>query len=138
MKTAIIRSNATTTVEVNGVKMTVAEAIERKGSIDKEVMLLTELQRQLAQSRTAVERNNVTMQQRLDEMIKAAVGKDRKATTEEIDGISNPFIAANVTALLDPSGLEAVVEQLAKDIDGFRFEVDFALSEVNARTTIDV
>lgn len=138
VKTAIIRSNATTTVEVNGVKMTVAEAIERKGSIDKEVMLLTELQRQLAQSRTAVERNNVTMQQRLDEMIKAAVGKDRKATTEEIDGISNPFIAANVTALLDPSGLEAVVEQLAKDIDGFRFEVDFALSEVNARTTIDV
>lgn len=134
----MVRSNAVTRVTINGVEMSVAEAIERKGSIDKERALLAVLTQQLGQTRATVERQNAQMTQRLDTMIQAAVGKDRKATTEEIEAISVPYTTSNVTALLDPSGLEAVIEKMTKDIDGFVFEVDFALSEVNASTKIDV
>lgn len=137
VKGAIIRSNAVTTVVINGVTMTVAEAIERKGSIDKERTLLAVLTQQLAQARSGVERNNTAMTARLDDMIKAAVGKERKATEDEISAISKPYTASNVTALLDPSGLEAVIAQLTKDIDAFVLEVDFTLSESNASTQID-
>lgn len=138
VKAAIVRSNATTKVTVNGVTMTVAEAIERKGSIDKERALLAVLTQQLNQARTAVERNNVTMQAKLDEMIKALAGKDRKATEEEVESISKPYIASNATALLDPSAVEKVIAELQADIDGFVFDVDFTLSESNASTTIEV
>lgn len=58
VKGAIVRSNASTNVVINGVEMTVAEAIERKGSIDKERALLAVLTQQLGQARSAVERNN--------------------------------------------------------------------------------
>jgi hypothetical protein len=137
VKASIIRSNAVTTVTINGNILTVAEAIERKGSIDKERTLQSVLQQQLGQVRSVVERNNVQMQGRIDTMIQAAVGKERKATEEELDAISKPYTASNITSPLDPSGLEAVINKMEEDINGFLFEVDFALSEANAKTLIE-
>ncbi|QNO00242.1 hypothetical protein QGX21_gp123 [Pseudomonas phage phiPsa315] len=137
VKGAVVRSNAVTEVTINGVTMTVAEAIERKGSIDKERALLAVLQQQLNQNRVAVERNNVTMNQKLDMMIQTAVGKERKATEEELEAISKPYTASNITAPLDPNGLEAVIAKLEAEINGFVFEVDFVLSEANAKTLIE-
>lgn len=137
VKGKIIRSNAVTNVTINGVEMSVAEAIERKGSIDKERTLLAVLTQQLSTVRTTIERNNVAMQGRIDTMLQAAVGKERKATEEELEAISKPYTASNVTAALDPSGLEVVIAKLEADINGFLFEVDFALSEANAKTLIE-
>lgn len=137
VKAAIIRSNAVTTVTINGKELTVAEAIERKGSIDKERTLQAVLQQQLGQARSVTERNNVQMQGRIDTMIQAAVGKDRKATEDELEAISKPYTAANITAPLDPNGLESVIHKMEADINGFLFEVDFALSEANAKTLIE-
>lgn len=137
VKGAIIRSNAVTTVTINGVELSVAEAIERKGSIEKERTLLAVLTQQLGRVRTEVERNNVAMQGRIDTMLQAAVGKERKATEEELEAISKPYTASNITSPLDPSGLEAVIAKLESDINGFVFEVDFVLSEANAKTLIE-
>jgi hypothetical protein len=137
VKAAIIRSNAVTVVSINGVDMSVAEAIERKGSIDKERALMSVLQQQLGQVRSVVERNNVQMQGRIDTMLQAAVGKERKATEEELEAISKPYTSSNVTAPLDPNGLESVILKMEEDINGFVFEVDFVLSEANAKTTIE-
>lgn len=136
VKAQIIRSNAVTNVTINGVEMSVAEAIERKGSIDKERALLAVLTQQLNTVRTTVERNNVAMQGRIDTMLQAAVGKERKATEEELEAISKPYTASNITAPLDPSGLEAVIAKMESEINGFVFEVDFVLSEANAKTLI--
>jgi hypothetical protein len=138
VKGAIIRSNAVTKVTINGVEMTVAEAIERKGSIDKERALVAVLLQQLGQVKTAVERNNVQMQGKIDAMLLTAVGKERKATEEELEAISKPYTASNVTALLDPNGLEAVTQKMSEDINGFIFEVDYVLSEANAKTELVV
>ena len=137
VKGQIIRSNAVTKVTINGVEMSVAEAIERKGSIDKERSLLAVLTQQLNTVRTTVERNNVAMQGRIDTMLQAAVGKERKATEEELEAISKPYTASNITAPLDPNGLEAVIQKMEADINGFIFEVDFVLSEANAKTQIE-
>lgn len=138
LKAAIVKSNSTATVEINGVTMTVAEAIERKGSIQLEINLANALRTQFAQARAKVEQGNVQVQARLDQMILAAVGKDRKATQEEIDGISAPFKAGNEYALLDPNGIEAQLQRRDDEIAAFVLNVDYALSEANARTTIDV
>ena len=137
VKSAVVRSNALTVVTINGVDMTVAEAIERKGSIDKDRALLAVLKAQQAQVRTAIERNNVAMQGKIDAMILTAVGKDRKATEEELEAISKPYTVSNITAALDPSGLDAVIQKLEDDVNGFVFEVDFVLSEANAKTVIE-
>lgn len=138
VKAAIVRSNANTKVNVSGVEMTVAEAIERKGSIQFEVALLNNLRQQLSTNTAMVERQNVQMQARLDDLIKTAAGKDRKVDEAEIKAITDPFERANRAALLNPNDLSNFIEALEKDIADFVEEVDFALSEVNAITKIDV
>ncbi|WCO82142.1 hypothetical protein vBPpSSYP_160 [Pseudomonas phage vB_PpS_SYP] len=138
VKAAIVRSNANTKVNVSGVEMTVAEAIERKGSIQFEVALLNNLRQQLSTNTAMVERQNVQMQARLDDLIKTAAGKDRKVDEAEIKAITDPFERANRAVLLNPNDLSNFIEALEKDIADFVEEVDFALSEVNAITKIDV
>ena len=138
LKSAIVRSNAVTTVTINGVTTTVAEAIERKSSIELERALLHQLKGQQAQVNLQVERTNVDMSKRLDDLIRTAVGKDRQASETELAAITAPFKAQNEGKAVDPNDLTAKIAALEKDIDSFVLEVDYALSEVNATTIIDV
>lgn len=138
IKSAIVRSNAVTNVVIAGVTQTVAEAIERKSSIALEQTLLQQLRVQQAQAVSAVERTNVAVAARLDDLIKTAVGKDRQVTAADLAAITTPFEAQNKAEVLDPSDITKVIEQLTTDIDAFLLEVDFALSEVNATTKIVV
>jgi len=138
LKSAIVRSNALTTVEIAGVQMTVAEAIERKASIGLEQTLLQQLRGQVAQVNAAVERSNVEMTKRLDQLLTTAVGKERQATTQELEAISAPFKAQNEAKAVDPNDLPKVIEAMATEIDAFLLEVDYALSERNATTIIEV
>lgn len=137
LKSAVVRSNAITTVKINGVELTVAEAIERKSSIALEQRLLHQLKGQLAQVTANVEKTNVEMSRRLDALLLTAVGKDRQASETELAAISAPFKAQNEGKALDPNDLSVVIESLQKDIDGFLLEVDYALSEINATTMVD-
>lgn len=137
LKSAIVRSNAVTEVEIAGVKMTVAEAIERKTSIQLEQALLQTLRAQQAQVQAAVERENVQVTARLDQLISTTVGKDRKVDEAELNAIKLPFLASNEAKVLDPSDLTAKIDEMAQEIDAFLLEVDFALSEKNATTLIE-
>lgn len=56
LKSAIVKSNTTTDVDVNGKIMTRAEAIERKNSIEYEELLLAEMKRQYANATTTVDK----------------------------------------------------------------------------------
>lgn len=137
LKSAIIRSNSVAKVTINGVVMTVAEAIERKTSITLEQTLLQNLRHQQAQVNASVERTNVDVQKRLETLLATAVGKDRVTSSAELEAIAGPFKAQNEAKAVDPSDLTKVIEQMADDIDAFLLEVDFALSEVNATTLIE-
>lgn len=138
VKAAIIRSNALTKVTVNGVEQTVAEAIERKGSIQLEKALLQQLRLQLNQQSAKVEKENILVAARLDQLIQTTVGKDRKVDEAEVAAITGPFEAKNKAELLDPSGVQAVIDKLQREIEDFELDVDHALSEVNAVTRITV
>lgn len=137
LKSAVVKSNAITTVTVAGVTMTVAEAIERKGSIILEKQLLNQLKGQLAQVNAHVEKTNIDVQRRLETLLQTAVGKDRKVDEAEIAAIKGPFLASNEATAVDPNKLTEVIEKLQASIDSFEEEVDYALSEVNATTQIE-
>lgn len=138
LKSAIVKSNSVATVVINDVTMTVAEAIERKGSIQLEQVLLQNLRQQLAQATQQVERTNVQVNQRLDQLIQTTVGKDRKVDEAEVAAIRDPFLKSNEAKLLDSNKLQGVIDKLQADIEGFLLEVDYALSEVNATTKIEL
>lgn len=138
IKSAIVQSNATTVVEIAGVKMTVAEAIERKTSITYEQELLRKVSLDFYQANDRAETENERVKHRLDQLLEANFGKDAKAKDTEVEAIAKPFLEQNETKVIDPIGARKEIEKLQESIDNFLTEVDFVLSESNTITKIEI
>lgn len=138
IKSKIVESNSKTKVLVAGVEMTVAEAIERKTSIEYEEMLVNNMKADFADRKNAMERENASMERRLDELMQKNFGTEGKKDQEQYELISKPFIENNETKLIDPIGIVNEIEKIEKDIEMFTSEVDIVLSEANARTLIEI
>ena len=52
--------------------------------------------------------------------------------------IVEPFVKRNEFHLVDPLNIENKIRELEKEVDDFELEVDAALSEINAITTIEI
>lgn len=137
LKSAIVVSNATTVVNVAGVTMTVAEAIERKTSIQYDKNLLTSYKNQLAAVNNNVDRYNATIEQRAEDMTKAFTGGDKTKASEAQTFYDN-FVENNKATLIDPLKLKKVIDELSEAIDTFEANVDLALSTSNAITVLEV
>jgi len=138
IKKSIVESNATTLVEVSGVKMTVADAIERKNFIEIEKILLRKMNTDYAQSQEKVEVNNEIAQDRLDTQLNNMISKDGKTDLTAVEGYKKLFWESEETKLIDPIHVKEIATKMALDIESFEDDVDVALSEINARTLITI
>jgi hypothetical protein len=138
IKGAIVAANAVTNVTIGGKVLTVAQAIERKNSIQYEKDLLKVLSQNYASVLNKFVQSESDVQMRLQKLLEVTFGKDTKTKGDEVDNISKPFLEANSPKLVDPLNLKSLIESLEKDIAEFEGEVDFRLSEANAMTTIEV
>ena len=132
LKSALVLSNATTNVTINGVVMTVAAAIERKDSIESERMYLNKLVEHYNSATRNVESMTQQAQREVDEQIKAmgAVGAELIVETRK------KLIEQRKVELYDPHGALGVIEKLRENIEKFEADVDTHLSISNAVTEI--
>lgn len=138
IKKSIVESNARTVVEVSGVKMTVADAIERKNFIEIEKTLLRKMNTDYAQSQEKVEVNNEIAQDRLDTQLNNMISKDGKTDLTAVEGYKKLFWESEETKLIDPIHVKEIATKMVLDIESFEDDVDVALSEINARTLITI
>ena len=137
MKSAIVQSNATTMVVIGGKTMTVAEAIERKTSIEYDKYLLNELERQYRGAVSKMNLQNQKVQSTLDDLMKVFTGKDSsKDISVESTKMTKEYLENNEYELVDPIKILDKIETMRKEIDEFEHEVDFVLSESNTITKI--
>lgn len=140
LKSAIVRSNAITGVEIDGVPMTVAEAIERKNSIEYDETLLNEIKRQYANATTTVDKENKKVDNKVDELLTTLIGKDsdKKLSKEDQEAVEKPYREKNEFEFVDPLELYEKIQALEANIDGFKSNVDTVLVLSNATTFIEV
>ena len=140
LKSAIVKSNAVTEVTINGKTMTVAEAIERKNSIDYDVTLLNEMKRQYVTATDTVNKENKKVDNKVDELLSTLIGKDsdKKISKEDQEAIEKPYREKNEYEFIDPIGIYDKMLELESDIDGFNSEVDTKLVLSNATTFIEI
>jgi len=139
LKSAIVKSNAATIVEINGQPMVVAEAIERKTSIQIEGNFLLHLRKKYGESINELESINVNVQARLDSLLTATFSKEAsKVKNDEHKAVAAPFLANNQASLIDPLKISDLSQKLEKEIIDFEQEVDIVLSESNAKTIIEI
>lgn len=139
IKTGIIQSNAKTAVMIGNKSMTVAEAIESKASIVFRKAVLANLKAQLMQARQTVE---VTNQKMEEQAIKSAEAQGNKRDNPDNGAAFLEFVAGfkknNTADLHNPLKADEKIKVLEAEIEEFESNVDFALSESNAKTTIEV
>ena len=139
IKSAIVLSNATTKVTVLGQEMTVAECIDLKSTAEFRKIYLSVLRTQLAREMVDVEKANAVLQAAIDTSMNAIYGSEKTKVTEDAyKQVSNPQKEQKEAELLDPQKIETKIQKLADEILQLESELNFLLSEHNARTTIDV
>lgn len=138
LKALVVESNARTVVKVGSHEMTVAEAIERKQSIQYEKNLLSTLIQQYNNAIQRVAKNNNELPEKLEAYLVNILGNKEKQTPEEVELHTETFMKRNEYELLDPLKVKKVIEAMEDRINKFESEVDAVLSESNATTFIEV
>ena len=139
VKAAIVMSNATTMVNVGDSTLTVADAIERKTSIQIDKTMLDTMKTQRRNIVHTVDTNNKQAEQRLQRLLEQNFGKDNtKTDPASIQQTEDVFWVNNRWSTLDPLHLTETIETLEDYIETFDKNVDFALSESNSQTRINV
>lgn len=123
LKSAIVASNAGTMLTVSGKLMSVAEAIERKASISNRKKLLHSLR--------VSARQGMQLYESAMDKYRESLAKETEARVEAIRELFEP-------SLIDPLDVKAKIAELEDDIRQFEEEVDFALSESNIATMIEI
>jgi hypothetical protein len=140
LKSAIVQSNAVTTVEIGGVNYTVAQAIEKKSSIEYDKTLLMAMKQQYKKATEQVLKENGKVDTQVENMLLTFLGKDtdKKLNESDLELITTPIREKNEWELVDPIGIYSKIQELEKEIDEFLADVDIKLSISNAITFIEV
>lgn len=139
IKRAVIVSNAETQVTIGGQTMSVAEAIERKSSITYLQQFVAAVSRQCIAVSNQIQAQNLKVEQDIEKRVMAAYGNDKgKVTAEQHSLIADAVKGESEAKMLDPAKIENKIVSLRKQYEDFTTEVDFVLSESNARTEIEV
>lgn len=138
IKNAIVLSNATTMVDIAGTKMTVSQAIEFKNTIAYKSEMLALLKKQRQMVVVEVDAHRQRVQTKVDDNVKIICGKDGKPDASIIKTVTDGIMAGDPIDVYDPLNLDKVIKQMETEIEDFRANVDFVLSESNATTLIEV
>ncbi|WFD10742.1 hypothetical protein [Tepidibacter hydrothermalis] len=137
IKSLIVASNAETQVTISDKKYTVAEAIERKNSIEYEKELLRELRFQLEKAESEITRQNKKMEETLENLLGQQLMSEKKKT-EDAEQFIKSYKELNEYRIFDPISIRKSIKEIDEEIDMFLAEVDFTLSESNATTFIEI
>lgn len=139
IKNQIDKSNLVTVIKVGSKEMTVQEAIVMKNSITLKKDRLKRMKHlyQIAinTNEDALEGNRKRIEKMVADNIAVSGGTvdldfERKAVKQVEDMYSVKFV--------DPLSLETIIKQLESEIEEFESNVDYALSESNSQTFIEI
>lgn len=142
IKAAVVISNATTPITVNGVEMSVADAIERKVSISYEKALLERIKMSYLVASTDLKKNNDKVDAKVDEILLTFASKDSSKKSQEESTEASAFEKSyrknNEYELVDPIGAATEMLKIEERISGFESAVNTALTISNSKTTISI
>lgn len=138
IKSAIVLSNAMTKVKIADKEYTVAEAIERKTSIQYEEQLMQKMKNEYTKVTNNINRKNEEVKEELNRKLDALYGREAKTKVDENNELVKSYRNDNEAKMIDPLHIRSTYEKLEQKIDEFLSEVDFVLSTSNTLTEIEV
>ena len=139
IKSAVVASNAATKVKLGTREMTVAEAIELKKSIVVKRNMLNTYRRQVIQANALVYSQNATLDAQIETNLATIYGNEKgKVEASMFEAIAKPQREQKEASLIDPIKINDLIKSLEEEISLVETELDFTLSESNAKTEIEI
>ena len=140
LKKKITLSNATTKVIVNGIEMTVAEAIEMRKIIHYKKIFRDTLLEQYNNAISSLNYNNEKVHSNMESQNTALLycSKDAKIKNDDLLTFENVYLDSHKWDEINPLKIQDKIEELNSEIDGFEVEIDDVLSTSNGITTISI
>lgn len=139
IKAAVVASNAATKVKLGSREMTVAEAIELKKSIDVKCNMLATYRRQVIQANALVAKQNAALEAQIETNLATIYGNEKgKVDASMFEAIAKPQREQKEASLIDPIKINDLIKSLEDEISLVETELDFTLSESNAKTEIEI
>lgn len=140
IKSAVVKSNATTTVKIMGEEYVVAEVIELlNGKMDFLHMLTSRMSAAYTYTMNIIAKQNADLEKRADIHVTNLYGNgDKKNVADDSKKAWDEYVKAQAVVLVDPIGVQERIGKIDSFSDKFRVEADSALSTSNAITVIDV
>ena len=140
LKEEIDKSNSTTVVQIGGKEMTVQQAIVRKNFIDLQEAELRTLKMQYLKAQKEKDLAEAENKARVERLVSEATSA--KTGTIDTHAIEKDSLDAveklYETVFVDPIKISEKIEALEKEIEDFRTNVDYVLSESNSTTFVEI
>lgn len=137
IKRAIVKKNAEVPVTIGKETMTLAEAIERKNSIQYEEHLLHEMEKQYTFLMNDLGEKKEYYREKLDKHLENTLGKDQKDKMKENNPYLDFFKEENEPLFIDPINLKKEIDKLDDSISTFKEKVDNVLTAANVKNDIE-
>jgi hypothetical protein len=137
IKSAVVKSNAETTVTIGEVTYTVADAIERKKNLHFEKSFLEILERQYRNAIANTNSNNEKVDVNLDRLLSSSLGSD-SVKKEDTVTFSQAYKDSNYYEVLDVLNLKDQIENIKTELLKFDSEFNIVLTESNAITLVEI
>jgi predicted transcriptional regulator len=138
LKKKLLEANNSITIDVAGKTYTIAEAIDRKSFIYTEKNIFSQIKRQVVGVKTIYDQEQARLDQKVENTVAQALQGDGRKDPTVVAGIEKSVRDNLKIAIEDPANIEKWVEDTINEIEEFENEIDFTLSEANAKNTIEV
>lgn len=139
LKRALILANAENKVSINGMFITIAEAIDYKSVIEYKKKEYNRLHNLYSEALEKYERECKKNEDGLEKFILTLTGKDSsKLSSDELSSLTEAYNKSNEIKMVDPLSLKNKLDKLKEEIDEFENEIDSVLSEANATFHVEI
>lgn len=136
LKYAIAESNNTTVITIAGQEMTVQKAIILKQYIEQKSRLLRKMKTEMNSARNSYEDALDENEQRIERMLS---GNDDKSQKSSVRKETEEYISSTMAVeLIDPCNLQEQIPKFEENYSDFVGNIDYALSESNSITKIEI
>jgi hypothetical protein len=140
IKSKIMESNAITKVKVGKKDYTVVAAIQQKQSIKSDyAQMIKRLRRLFDGSTTLLQNSKEQVEEKTERIVSAALQTQKDSKKDEMyKALGDQIKNSHQYNLVDPISLSTEIDRLQSEADEFTANIDYLLTESNAKTFIEL
>jgi hypothetical protein len=138
LKATLLKANNETIVDFGGLSLSIAEVIDRKNYLSVEASIYTHISRNITTLYTEYNKIQVDVDRIVEGAVSNALSSDGKKDPKLAEEVTKSIRLVNNYTIEDPVKIEEWVKERSEALIEYESNIDFVLSEINAKTEVEI